>query len=444
METTHRTCFVLASSVLVVFCFCVLYNLNGATYNLIGNTFCFSHNCNTSGNFRLFSSESVPSSSVAVSTSLKVKEPIIQFDKDGINISRDFGLYVRMTAKKGKEYFNMLVPSMKYFWFLPVDLTVVLDDTPQDKKFGAEVAAKYPYPKICFEKKFNPKYYHSKGHSFTQLSNFYADNCFNKTYVGFIDSDTFFVTPVVPELLFNGKKPHMNCVYGLSYMPNWKKGTKKALKKKEVFKFMSYFPVIIKMKHIIEMRQYMAKLHKKPFLDVFQDFSQKINDYSQFNIMGNYVWYFHREEYEFHAQYNKPGFVWNETQFRHSMEYYDVNVTDEIKKPFPATSMHFKYQFKQNMSQLKAKEWKTAPQLIKPGICKSGGFKLCHNVCDPTRKTVLHTDLFKFGEMEWTWDTRCLEVQEEHYRNVIMNYSDMIRPQLLEACHYIRKQRPMK
>ncbi len=56
--------------------------------------------------------------------------------EESFDISMDFGLCVRMTTKKSKEYYNMLVPSMKYFWFLPADLTVVLDDTPQDRKFG--------------------------------------------------------------------------------------------------------------------------------------------------------------------------------------------------------------------------------------------------------------------------------------------------------------------
>ncbi len=34
---------------------------------------------------------------------------------------------------------------------------------------------------------------------------------------------------------------------------------------------------------------------------------------------------------------------------------------------------------------------------------------------------------------------KVFEVQEEHYRNVTQNYSDMIKPQLLEACDYLRK-----
>ena len=58
----------------------------------------------------------------------------------------------------------------------------MLDDAPRDRVFGAEIATKFPFPKVCYEKKIDPQYYHGNGKSFTQLSNLLADNCFNKTY----------------------------------------------------------------------------------------------------------------------------------------------------------------------------------------------------------------------------------------------------------------------
>ncbi len=325
----------------------------------------------------------------------------------------------------------MLVPSMKYFWFLSVDLTVVLDDTPADRKFGAEIATRFPFPKICFEKKFDGKYYHHDRKTFSQLSNFYADNCFNKTYVGFIDTDTFFVTPVTPELLFNGTRPHINCVFGYTYMKNWIIRALKALKKKEVFNFMTYFPVVVKLDHIVKMRQHMAKLHNNTFLEVFQNFSKNLTDFSQFSIMGNYIWYFHRDEYQFHAQYHKPGYYWKEDELTLSMKYYDVNVAPDMKKPFPASSVHIRHQYERRRTTL---------QFLKPGICISGGFHLCPHICDPKKQNLLHTDLFKFELQKWTWDQRCHEVQAEHYRNVIENYSEIIKPQILQGCQFLTKE----
>ncbi len=221
----------------------------------------------------------------------------------------------------------------------------MLDDTPEDRKFGEEISAKYLYPRICYEKMYHPKFYHSTGFAMSQFSNFFTDNFIDKKYVGIVGSDTFFVTPVTPELLFNGTKPHAICTFGNTLMRNWKKSTFVALQKKEVFKFMSYFPVTIKVEHLIEMREYVAHLHNKTFLEVFEIFSIVPSDFSQFNILGNYCWYFHRDEYQFHALHSPHRFSWQETQFTHSMKYFDINITADMKKPFPASSMHYRHQF---------------------------------------------------------------------------------------------------
>ncbi len=63
-------------------------------------------------------------------------------------------------------------------------------------------------------------------------------------------------------------------------------------------------------------------------------------------------------------------------------------------------------------------------------------------MCDSDKENPLQVDLFKFEEQEWTWDTKCPEVQEEHYRNVIENYREIIKPQIMEAYEYLRNQIP--
>ncbi len=345
-------------------------------------------------------------------------------EQDASSVLKDFGLYVRMNYGKRKQYNIMLIPSMRYFWFLPVNLTVVLDDTPQDRVFGRSIAAQFPYPKICYEKKIDSKYNHNNGKSFSELSNFYADNCFNKTFVGFVDTDTFFVTPVTPELLFNGTKPYVVGVYG-NTNTDWKIGTKAALGKKEVFGCMSYFPVVVKVEHLIEMRQYMANLHNKTFLEVFQNFSVKENEYSQFSIICNYLWYFHRDEYQFHAQLHTQGAKWSETSLQPSMHYYNTSLTEHIKMPQPRSAVHYGHM------------GRSKKDLIRPGVCKSGGFILCPNVCDPKKEDPLHKDLFQFEAFHWTWDSRCLQTQEKHYNNTAENYAAMLKPFVLKGCEYL-------
>ncbi len=342
-------------------------------------------------------------------------------------VLRDFGLYLRMYSGKSRDYYTMLVPSMKYFWFLPVNLTVVLDDTPEDRLFAENISNSFPFPLICFDKPLDPKYYNNIGHSLQQLSMFYVEGCFTNKYVGFVDSDTFFSTMVTPELMFNGSKPIVLGVYGKN-RKDWRNGTTFALGKQEVFRCMSYFPVVVKTKHIIEMRKYMEELHKTHFLKVFSQFSISRTGFSQFNIMCTYIWYFHRDEYHFHAQFHGPGFVWNESYSQPSMQYYNESLTAAMTYPHPRSSIHFRYH----------RGSRNLPALIRPGICFSGGFELCYDVCDSVNKSSVHKELYMFARLNWLWDRRCLEAHRTHYENVQQRYSEVIKKHISQGCSYLR------
>ncbi len=344
-------------------------------------------------------------------------------EEDAVSVLKDFGLYMRTYHGKQTDYFTMLVPSMKYFWFLPVNLTVVLDDTPEDRTFGEQIAKQFPYPTICHEKPFDSKYYHNRGHSLQQLSNFYVETCFHKKYVGFVDSDTFFVTPVTPELLFNGTKPHV--IGAFVDTSGWHKATKFALGKKQVFRCMSHFPIVMQVAHIIELRQYVADLHNTSFLDVFAKFAGFKKRFSQFNIMCNYNWYFHRDKYQFHAHYVQAA---KESPVVLSMNFYNKFISQNMTVPFIRSAIHYTHQ--------KGKK-KDRVQLIKSGICKSGGFQLCPNVCKPQEVSSLQRELFKFSSMKWLWDKRCFQVQKEHYKNVLEKYHKMINSSVALGCKYL-------
>ncbi len=261
---------------------------------------------------------------------------------DTLEVLKDFGLYLRMYSGTSDFYFNTLVPSMKYFWFLPVNLTIVLDDTPEDRALAELIGADYPYPKVCFQPKVDEKYYHGKGYDLQQLDMFLIEKCFDKKYVGFIDTDTMFVTSATPELMFNGSKPIMIGTYGYPIFSR-RKGTHFALGKKEAFNFMAYFPMAIKVDHIIELRRHMEKTHRMPFLDVFEKFSG--DAYSQFSIMCNYVWYYHREEYQFKAQFtwhHRPWTPNSHVEGRQAAGYYQEQLTEDMRFPMPRSSIHTK------------------------------------------------------------------------------------------------------
>jgi len=105
---------------------------------------------------------------------------------------------------------------------------------------------------------------------------------------------------------------------------------------------MSYFPVIFKIKHLIELRKYIETIHNKSFDEIIQQ-AMKRGTWSQFNIMCNYVWYFHNDEYSFY--YKTNGF--DEVPGIEDATIQDLSILPSEKKVQKAQiTMHFKYQEK--------------------------------------------------------------------------------------------------
>ena len=80
------------------------------------------------------------------------------------------------------------------------------------------------------------------------------------------------ISRMVPELLFDGGKPIVIGVYGKvvhSFYNRIAQATAKLFKLKEVIRCMSYFPVVMKVEHLVELREYLEKLHNIPFDELF-------------------------------------------------------------------------------------------------------------------------------------------------------------------------------
>ena len=107
----------------------------------------------------------------------------------------------------------------------------------------------------------------------------------HKKYVAYIelnDTDTMFVSRVVPEMLFVDGKPKVVASYGYIVHTWWQhasEDTFNLFKTKEVMRCMSYFPVIMKVEHIVELRKYFEKLHGMPFDDLLVTIAQDTMEY---------------------------------------------------------------------------------------------------------------------------------------------------------------------
>ena len=155
-----------------------------------------------------------------------------------------------------------------------------------------------------------PSTYYRKGYDRQQLVMFWADNFTDNEYVGFIDSDAAFITYVDREDLFENGKPVVNARSGLRSMrdvsTSWAAASFEATGVLEPFKCMSYFPVIVKLSHLKEMRDHIANRYNCTFDEAFLHNISR-TAYSQFGVMCTYLYAFKRDEYTWYVHSETPN-----------------------------------------------------------------------------------------------------------------------------------------
>ena len=336
----------------------------------------------------------------------------------------DLELYLRMTGSVPifrVYYSDVLVQSMRYFWPDISSMVVVLDEEkPDDHTYGDTIRTTFPFPRICYMANLTVPGYSGKDRM--QRDMFYAEQCTSKRYVAFVDTDTMFITRIVPELLFHGDKPIIIAIYGMPWRSDWPRSTAGIFKTKEVMRCMSSFPIIIKVEHLVEMRTYLENLHNVSFDEILPKWSY--NRFSQFNLMCQYLWMYHRNEYDFRFQLqtNKQGPLVN----RVDPKVVDNMTTEEQRSPIARVSLHYKYFFNNWKSQT------TYRNILRKSVCFAGGFELCPNMCKIYNKSSVRIEMFNFGHIDWTWDKRCKDAQDRHYKEVakwnnLQYYTEIIR-----------------
>ena len=344
----------------------------------------------------------------------------------------DMVVYLRMTSAVPQFinfYENILVRSMRYFWPDISSMVVVFDqEKVTDHVFGNLIRKTFPFPRICYMDNLTVPGYSGKDRM--QRDMFYPERCTSKKYVAFVDTDTMFITRIVPEMLFNEGKPIIIAVYGKEISSIWVKianFTANLFKTKEVMKCMTYFPVVLKVDHIIQARLYIEKLHNQPFDEVFIKMDQ--GRISQFNIMCQYIWLFHRNEYEFHFQLQVKD-TKLPISYRVNTLEINKNISEKQKWPIARLCAHYK----------RIDQWQTQKayrDLLTSSLCFSGGFELCPDKCKVYDRTSLRKYMFEFAKVDWRWDSRCHEVQEEHYRRIARHASEEYSNIIQKGCHEI-------
>eukprot|EP01036_Dinobryon_divergens_P033676 gene33676-43525_t len=250
----------------------------------------------------------------------------------------------------------------------------------------------------------------------------WADNFTLSEFVGFVDSDTVFLTYVDREDLFEDNKPVINGRSGPHDQEDiWayaSAATFHTLGILEPMRCMSYFPVVIRTRHLREIREYITnhynnnrsqrhqyhhntnsttksrgKIHvNKSFNEIFLELSSNFR-FMQFNIMCTYLFQFHRDEYVWYVHPMVPT-NWtgdnppaNYGQIRGFQNIFtDANMF--IPKPRIATHARYRSYSDRYMGNI-IKHRDHMNVLLQAGVCMSPPFprseSICKNIAFPTK-----------------------------------------------------------
>ncbi len=319
-----------------------------------------------------------------------------------------FDMLIPIGATHQDEFRSVFLRSLKLFWPKPLtNLVMMLDEDMENREEFAGTLLNWTAglnnATIAYNKP--SQYYGADGHDRQQLIMFWADNFTNADRVGFVDTDTLFVTvPDSDDLFEDGDKPVVNGVYGKPQGKAWSKmpnRTMFSLGKPEVLRCMAYFPVIIKTKHLKEMRDYMTALHNASHFD--QVFSTiKAKRYSQFNIMCNYLWWFHRDEYAWHVMEREPGWQ-GVPPLGQVTSFKEAGITHKMLYPKPRVAIHMNHH---------ATEGQNVDFFLRQGYCTYLHTQFSHQSvtlrpeCRDLDKQGYNPNLFMFEFADWQYHTK--------------------------------------
>ena len=161
---------------------------------------------------------------------------------------------------------------------------------------------------------------YKSGYGRQQYLAFVADQFTDAEYIGMVDDDSLFSTFIDREDIFLGDKPiirgRLQIMTKSSYpFIDWMMSAYTILGKETPMDCMSYFPVVVKRKHLQELRDYVAQYHKAESFDVVfenvfpHDGNPSERRYSQFCVICSYLYWFKYEEYAWYFQDLNP--LWN-------------------------------------------------------------------------------------------------------------------------------------
>ena len=248
------------------------------------------------------------------SSSFSVEENNSIRDRNCSNLDFDFSLmvFVKPDRKQIHRLKTMLLPSLALFWPQSnLNIVFVTDPDGKGQLFSKTIVslANQILPKSAnisvkftngVEKILDIR---TKAGALIkernkQIPKFWADNFTNSEFIGIVDTDTLFVTPVLSSDLFVNSKPVIRGAFRKlqgKWLTVGAKNAEEILGLNYIAYFMDYFPVVIRRQDLIGLRHYLTTRHKVDYFNqVFDNISPQ---FSEFTIIAIYLWHIEHERY---------------------------------------------------------------------------------------------------------------------------------------------------
>ena len=212
--------------------------------------------------------------------------------------------FIKPNAFQMNRLISILLPSLAWFWLHPNSELILVTDPMESYEATLKrhaktlLASNFKWNVFLTDKLKLDHGNTKKDERHKQIPKFWSDNFTNSEFIGIVDADTLFVTPVMASDLFVDGKPVMRGVFGCAsheWVPKWAENVKELLNLPFIGNFMVYFPVIVRRKDFANIRNFMVKQNKLKHFD--QVFDNVKWEYSEFTLMAHYLWYFEHENY---------------------------------------------------------------------------------------------------------------------------------------------------
>lgn len=335
-------------------------------------------------------------------------------------------LFLPMWNEDADDYFRYFDRTSRFFWPDRKVLVLMDEEKVADHDLARNISSdSNGQVRVAF----NPEKPGMSGDDRQQLRMFQADKWTTNEFIGFVDTDAVFTTPVVEESIFDKDRPIIIGKVGKpegSFWSEVSKSTEWATGSEEVMRCTS-FPLVVQRDHLIEMRSWFEERHNVTF-EVFFDMLIEHHPYSPYNLMCKWLYSFKHGSYSWRIQ--RTGL--ERSSINHAGGQGDENQLQmllglERTQPQVRVAQHARYD---NISSDD-----DVAQAMTTGFCNANGQKECN------ANGQLHDDLFVFEGDSWQRDgIGCLAAQRTHYENVERHNFSFRSPDQQNALKWVSAQ----